>query len=268
MLAYLDALLGGGCPFGVRLDRRRLVESVTLHLFPLMNPGGAKRFSRHFPDSWHGTWIPDWTAANRERFFAEANQPCHFFFGTHVKRAPMRFTPDQIAQWAATGNVLGSSLTDDGLDMWFDWDDTHGRETAAIKEALSALRPEWVADFHNFMYPTEAFTPTEFPTGAFAEDEIELARDIQAGWREQRLPFHDRAPRPYPKPAEKFYEDFWLHQLGARTLIVEFNGGMLATEGAEYEPAPDLRALTRRESLASAFIAARILIDRLAVGAG
>lgn len=68
-----------------------------------------------------------------------------------MKKAPMRFTSDQIAQWEQTGNVLGSSLTDDGLDMWFDWDDTHGRETKALKKIIEA------ADFHNFMYPTISF---------------------------------------------------------------------------------------------------------------
>ncbi|MGH9830523.1 MAG: hypothetical protein ACREDR_45535, partial [Blastocatellia bacterium] len=94
--------------------------------------------------------------------------------------------------------------------------------------------------------------------------ERDLALAIQTSWRAQKLQFHDRSLRPYPKPAEKYYEDYWLHQLGARTLIIEFNGGMLATEGAEYESVPGERALTRRESLASVFFAARTLVDRLA----
>ncbi len=264
MLAFLDALLSGATPFGAALDRGWLMDAVTLHVFPLINPGGAERFSRRFPDSWHGTWMPDWTPVNKEKFFAEANEPCRFFYGTYVKKPPMRFTPDQTAQWEKTGNLLGSSLTDDGLDMWFDWDDTHGRETRAVKDVLSALRPHWVADFHNFMYPTEVFAPTPYSKGDLARQELGLARAIQAAWREQKLAFHDRPPRPYPQPAAEYYEDCWLHQLGARTLIIEFNGGMLATEGAEYEPAPGERPLTRRESLASAFFAARTLVDQLA----
>jgi hypothetical protein len=71
----------------------------------------------HFPDSWHGTWLKGWTEANRRRFFAEGNEPLHFFYGTWVKKPPMRFTPGQIAQWQAAGHVLGSSLSDSGLDM-------------------------------------------------------------------------------------------------------------------------------------------------------
>lgn len=262
VLAYLDALLNGTKPFGAQLSPERILESVTLHVFPMCNPGGAQRFSEHFPDSWHGTWIPEWTSENKEKFFAEGNEPNHFFYGTYVKKPPMRFTPEQIAEWEATGNLLGSSVTDDGLDMWFDWDDTHGRETRALKDVIEHVRPAVFADFHNFMYPTEVFAPTVYSTGALAQQETEFALALQHAWTAQKLQFHDRPPRPYTKPAEKYYEDYWVHQIGARVLIVEFNGGMLATEGAEYEPVPGQRALTRRESLASAFFAAHALVNR------
>lgn len=264
LLAYLDALATGDETFGVKLDNTRILDALTLHVFPMINPGGAQRLSLHFPDSWHGTWIPEWTDTNKEKFFAEGNEPGHFFYGTYVKKAPMRFTPDQIAQWEQTGNVLGSSLTDDGLDMWFDWDDTHGRETKALKKIIEAVQPYCVADFHNFMYPTEVFAPTAYSQDALAREESALALALQAAWRAQGLPHRDLTPRPYPKPKEKYYEDYWFHQLGARTLIVEFNGGMLATEGAEYDPKAHQRALTRRESLASVFFAAQALVDHLA----
>ena len=262
LLAYIDALLNASKPFGADVNAKQVLEKITLHVFPLVNPGGAQRFSEHFPDSWHGTWIPEWTAENKEKFFAEGNEPNHFFYGTYVKKAPMRFTPDQIAKWEATGNVLGSSVTDDGLDMWFDWDDTHGRQTLALKDILQQIRPAVFADFHNFMYPTEVFAPTVYSSGRLAQEETELALAMQRAWKAHKLQFHDRPPRPYTKPAEKYYEDYWVHQIGARTLIVEFNGGMLATEGAEYEPVPGQRALTRRESLASAFFAADALVNR------
>ena len=262
LLAYLDSLLNASKPFDAAVNAKQILEKITLHVFPLVNPGGAQRFSEHFPDSWHGTWIPEWTAENKDKFFAEGNEPNHFFYGTYVKKAPMRFTPDQIAKWEVTGNVLGSSVTDDGLDMWFDWDDTHGRQTLALKEVLQQIRPAVFADFHNFMYPTEVFAPTVYSTGALAQEETELALAMQRAWTARKLQFHDRPPRPYTKPAEKYYEDYWVHQIGARTLIVEFNGGMLATEGAEYEPVPGQRALTRRESLASAFFAADALVNR------
>ena len=262
VLAYLDALLNGTKSFDTQLDSDRIFEAVTLHVFPIANPGGAQRFSEHFPDSWHGTWIPEWTAENKERFFAEANEPNHFFYDSYVKKPPMRFTPNQIAEWEATGNILGSSLTDDGLDMWFDWDDTHGRETQALKEVLQRVRPAIFADFHNFMYPTEAFAPTAYSTGTLLQQEGDLGLELQHAWASHNLPFNDRPPRPYPKPEGSYYEDYWMHQLGARVLIVEFNGGMLASEGAEYEPNAGQRSLTRRESLASAFFAIRAIVDR------
>lgn len=264
LLAYLDALLNGSTPFGVSVDRERILKAITLHVIPLLNPGGALRFSQHFPDSWHGTWIPEWTEPNKTRFFAEGNEPMHFFYGTYVKKAPMRFTPEQIAQWEATGRTLGSSLTDQGLDMWFDWDDTRGAETRATKNLLESIRPYCVVDFHNFMYPTEVFAPTVYSQGGWAEEERTLALNLQETWRARKLLFHDRAPRPYAKPAEKYYEDYWLHQQGARTLIVEVNGGMLATEGAEYEPIPGARALTRRESLETVVTAVDALVEKIA----
>jgi hypothetical protein len=263
LLAYLDALLNSRAPFGIAVDRQKILSAATLHVIPLLNPGGAARFARHFPDAWHGTWIPQWTEANKLRFFAEGNEPLHFFYGTYVKKPPMRFTPEQIAEWEAAGNVLGSSLTDQGLDIWFDWDDTRGAETRAAKDLLESVRPYCVADFHNFMYPTEVFAPTIYSQGALAEEERGLASTLQMTWRARHLRFHDRPPRPYPKPAEKFYEDYWLHQLGARTLIIETNGGMLSTEGAEYEPVPGERTLTRRESLETVLAAATALVERL-----
>lgn len=264
LLAYLDALATGNEAFGIKLDRARILDQLTLHIFPMINPGGAQRLSLHFPDSWHGTWIPEWTDANKNSFFAEGNEPQHFFYGTYVKKAPMRFSPDQIVQWEQTGNMLGSSLTDDGLDMWFDWDETYGRETKALKKIIEAIRPYCVADFHNFMYPTEVFAPTAYSEGTLAQEETALARALQSAWQQHKLPYNERASRSYPKPDKKYYEDYWFHQLGARTLIVEFNGGMLATEGAEYDPRTNQRALTRRESLASVFFAAQALVDHLA----
>lgn len=264
LLALLDSLLSDARPFGQALDRERLLSRLTLHVFPMINPGGAERLALHFPDSWHGTWIGDWTDANKTRFFAEANEPNHFLYGTYVKKAPMRFTPEQIAAWRATGHLLGSSLTDQGLDMWFDWDDTQGAETQALKRVLSAVRPYCVLDLHNFMFPTEVFAPTVYSQGDWAAEETALATAMQQAWRAHNLLFHDRPPRPYPKPVENYYEDNWFHRLGARTLIAEFNGGMLATEGAEYEPIPGMRALTRRESLHSAFAGAAALLQHLA----
>jgi hypothetical protein len=267
VLAYIDALLNASAPFGLSVEREKILKAVTLHVIPLLNPGGAERFSRHFPDSWHGTWLPEWTEANKTKFFAEGNEPMHFFYGTYVKKPPMRFTPDQIAQWEATGRVLGSSLTDQGLDMWFDWDDTHGTETRATKNLLEAVRPYCVVDFHNFMFPTEVFAPTVYSQGGWAEEERALALALQETWRTRKLLFHDRAPRPYPKPAEKYYEDYWFHQLSARTLIVETNGGMLSTEGAEYEPVPGERALSRRESLETVVTAVDTLVKQIAAKA-
>jgi hypothetical protein len=98
----------------------------------------------------------------------------------------------------------------------------------------------------------------------WAEEERTLALNLQETWRARKLLFHDRAPRPYAQPAEKYYEDYWLHQQGARTLIVEVNGGMLATEGAEYEPIPGARALTRRESLETVVTAVDALAKQIA----
>jgi hypothetical protein len=265
LLAYLDALLNSTAPFGISVDKEKILRAITLHVIPLLNPGGAQRFAQHFPDSWHGTWLPDWTEANKTKFYAEGNEPLHFFYGTYVKQPPMRFTPEQIAQWEATGQVLGSSLTDQGLDMWFDWDDTQGTETRATKSLLESLRPYCVVDFHNFMFPTEAFAPTVYSQGDLAEEERALALALLETWRTRKLPFHDRPPRPYPKPAEKYYEDYWFHQLGARAMIVEVNGGMLATAGAEYEPVPGERALTRRESLETVAAAVDTLVKRVAL---
>jgi Zinc carboxypeptidase len=263
LLAYLDSLLNRTAPFGTASDPA-ILKAATLCAIPLLNPGGAQRFSVHFPDSWHGTWLKGWTEANQQRFFAEGNEPLHFFYGTWVKKPPMRFTPEQIAEWEATGHVLGSSLTDGGLDMWFDWDETHGAETEAVKDLLHKFRPDVIADFHNFMFPTEVFAPTVYSPGALAEKERSLAVAAQEAWRTRRLPFHDRPPRPYPKPAEKYYEDYWFHQLGAATLIFEINGGLLATEGTEYEATRGERPLTRRESLESAWGAVEALVRRAA----
>ncbi|MGH9725183.1 MAG: hypothetical protein ACRD41_08970, partial [Candidatus Acidiferrales bacterium] len=142
--------------------------------------------------------------------------------------------------------------------------DTKGRETAALKQKLEELQPACITDFHNFMYPTEVFAPTVYSPGKLQEQEKSLALAIQSAWRGAGLHFRDRAPRPYPKPTERYYEDAWFHGLGAQCLIIEFNGGMLATEGAEYEPDPNQRSLTRRESMESVYLAAKALLEQFA----
>ncbi|MGH9405595.1 MAG: M14 family zinc carboxypeptidase [Terriglobia bacterium] len=263
LLSYLDALINGTRPFGFEVDPEKTLEGVTLCVIPLMNPGGAERFSWHYPGCWHGTWLRRWDAAEQMKFFAEANEPEHFLYGSYVKKAPMRFTPDQIARWESTGNVIGSSLTDAGLDMWFDWDESYGPETRGTKALFEAVKPQTIVDFHNFMYPTEVFAPTVYSRGAPAAEERALAEGIQQAWRHRSILFHDRPPRPYPKPAEKYYEDYWFHGLGARCLIIEENGGELSTAGAEYEPTPGARPLTRRESLATVFVAADAIVNHI-----
>jgi hypothetical protein len=264
LLAYLDAVLNGSRPFGLEVERQEFLRRLTLYIVPLMNPGGTQRFSEHFPDAWHGTWLRGWTEPNKTRFFAEGNEPLHFFYGTYIKKPPMRFTAEQIAKWEATGNVLGSSLTDAGLDMWFDWAHTHGVETHGVKALLAEVHPHCIVDFHNFMFPTEVFAPTVYSRGTVAAEEQALARAVQKSWRGRKLLFHDRPPRPYPKPTEKYYEDYWFHEQGARALIIEINGGMLATEGAEYEPTLGERPLTRRESLETVVAAVDALAREVA----
>jgi hypothetical protein len=103
LLAQLDPLLNPNAPFGISVGREKTLEAITLHLIPLLNPRGAQRFAQYFPDSWHGTWLPDWSEANKRKFFAEGNEPVHFFYGTYVRQPPIRFTSEQIAQWEATG---------------------------------------------------------------------------------------------------------------------------------------------------------------------
>ena len=265
-LALADALLSGRGPDGADLRplRQAILEKQTVCLVPLMNPDAAARFARHFPDCWHGTWYKTWEEA-KELFLAEGNEPQGHFTGSNWKKPPMYFTPAQVAEWTAGGHELGSSLTAAGVDIWFDWESFRAVETHAVRDLLDRFRPHAVVDIHNFMFPTEVFAPTVYSSAARAERETALALAMEAALDRARLPRARNRPRPYPKDALPIYEDHYFHhRLGACTLIAEVNGGLLATEGKEYQKELEgQRPLSRAESIESTY---RMLLALLEEG--
>lgn len=166
---------------------RDILENFTLYMLPIMNPDGAERFSRQVKDS----FLADQFSFNRED--SEKYRMIHSEPLITLKkgyRAP-HFTDEEMDAWRRTGRPVGSLFTEDGVELWIDWEHDRAPQTRALKRLMQKAKPYLFVDVHQWEGLTEILAPAELDEkkmdlhkylGSLLYDSLEAAS----------IPFHPR----------------------------------------------------------------------------
>ena len=135
-------------------EAAEILEGLTLHLFPLMNPDGARRFGSQIPESFPGTHLR-YCQEDSDRYRVIQCEP-----GLYLdKPRPCHFSAEDMAIWRKTGKPIGSMFTEDGVELWQDWEHDKAPQTRALKEQMRSFPPELFVDIHAWQCPTSVMIP-------------------------------------------------------------------------------------------------------------
>ena len=170
LTALMEGLATGTVPGSGRPypDAANLLDRLTLHLFPLTNVDGARRFAAQVPDSFPGTFFK-YCKEDSDRYRAIHSEPGDFL--KHER--PPHFSDEEMARWRKTGRPIGSLFTEDGVEMWLDWKYEKSPQVRALKRAMHESPPVLFVDVHAWEGITSLL--------AARADEKEMDREKQLG---------------------------------------------------------------------------------------
>ena len=164
LTALMDGLAGGVSPDGDEPfpKAEAILNEMTLHVFPLVNPSAAERYSSQIEDSYIGAVAAEARSQGRfEEWLHEAYEPVLHEPGLMLnKRRPPFFTAEEMEAWAASGKILGTLFTEDGVELWKDWVNERAPQTRALKQYIRDCEPVLLVDVHNDSPPTRICPPT------------------------------------------------------------------------------------------------------------
>ena len=131
-----------------------ILEAMTLHIFPVMNPDGAHRFASQVPESFPGSYFT-YGQEDSDRYRQVHSEPGL----TLNNNRPPHYTPEEMATWRQTGKPIGSLFTEDGVELWMDWDHDKAPQTRALKEQMREFPPSLFVDVHAWESPTQILMP-------------------------------------------------------------------------------------------------------------
>lgn len=164
LTALLEGLAVGkspdrGDPFP---QARDILDRLTLHVFPMVNPSAAERYSSRIPDSYIGGLAAEARRQGRfEEWLHEGYEAVLHEPGLLLKkRRPPFFTEQELQALAESGKVMGTLFTEDGVELWKDWVNERAPQTRALKRYLEERRPILMVDVHNDSPPTRICPPS------------------------------------------------------------------------------------------------------------
>lgn len=140
-----------GTPFN---EAHEILERLRLHIFPLLNPDAAARASRQIRNS----YLPSQFRYSQEdfaKYMAIRNEPSL----TLKKERPSHFLPEELEVWRNTGKPMGTLYTEDGVEIWMDWDYERAPQTKAIRKLMYLSKPCLFIDVHSWEEPTMLWMP-------------------------------------------------------------------------------------------------------------
>jgi len=134
----------------------KILKHFTLHIFPLMNPDGAERFSRQVKNSFPAAQF-SYSQKDTERYRVILSEPGI----TLGKGRPPHFSNEDLEVWRKTGKPIGSLYTEDGVELWLDWEYEKAPQTRALKRLMYESRPYLFVDIHAHEGLTTLMVPAE-----------------------------------------------------------------------------------------------------------
>jgi hypothetical protein len=163
-----------------------ILDSLTLHLFPLMNPDAADRMSKQVKDSFPADQFI-YSKEDSDKYRLIHSEP-----GLTLNNdRPPHYTPEEMEIWRQTGKPIGTLFTEDGVELWMDWHYNKAPQTKAIKKLMYASPPYLFVDIHG----QEAASGLAMPAGLSDEGMTRhrrLGNLLYEALEEVSLPFYPR----------------------------------------------------------------------------
>ena len=207
---------------------KTILERAKLHMIPIMNPDGARRFAEQVPDSFPATFFK-YCQEDSNRYRAIHSEP-----GDYVKHdRPPHFSEEEMARWRQTGRPIGSLFTEDGVELWIDWMHEKSPQVRAVKEQMRAARPDLFIDIHAWETGTSLLAGT-------SGDEAALRREMELGAR--LCDALERAGLPVRREISTLDGDdcspVWVHKnFGCPAYLYEVHNGYLWFNPDDKDPA-------------------------------
>ena len=243
------------------------LEKQTLYFIPLLNVDGATRFAEDVPNCWmHNRF--DTTVWDE---FSRCIREPMITYGLQ-RGAPgfNRLTDDQLRDWTEKRKErLGWLFSDQGVDLWEDWQEFAAPETRALRDFLTALRPHCVLELHSHEIPSRIYVPLPSAHGEAARVQMEYGEEMMTQLQEAGLPCSKHSTRTYAYK-EHFQEFPDYVYLTHRCLVLwgEVSVGFLPDRGRVLmrdEPLnrrdADARTPTQEEIIRTVWVWLRALVE-------
>jgi len=181
-LAFVWSLFAGRGLDGE--DMSDLAEEVarrqTVWVLPLCSPDIAARQYKRFPEGFFPNAIGSKTKEDRLEYVRVMNDPHERYPGQFGAGRDHGFTPEQVAEWLSENEYLGQRWSDQGLDVWVDFEPFDSPEARAARDFMLAVRPDCVMEYHGHEGATFVTAPTPLAAPGKAARQGEFGRRMVA----------------------------------------------------------------------------------------
>jgi len=158
LVALMEGLANSKVPGSEKTFRQaeKILDQLTINIFPMLNPDGARRYASQIPNSYPAS-VLKYCRADYEKY-----QKILFEPGITLNNPrPSYFSSEEIKILHRIGKPMGTTYTEDGVELWMDWINERAAQTKALKKLMSASKPVLLVDIHAHEHLTTIFTPTE-----------------------------------------------------------------------------------------------------------
>ncbi|MCC7353112.1 MAG: hypothetical protein IT330_05080 [Anaerolineae bacterium] len=239
----------------------------TLYFVPLVNVDGAARFAEDVPNC----WIPNrFHTTVWEELSQCINEPMMTFGLKRGAPGFNRLTEEQVREWTEVrGRRLGWLFTDQGVDLWEDWQKFDAPETRALRDFLFQIRPHCVLELHGHERPSRIYVPIPSARGEAARLQMLYGEEMMTQLEESGLPCSRHSVRTYQyKEYFQEFPDFVNLNLGCLSLFGETCCGLMPDrlrESARTDPLnrrdADSRTPTQEEIIRTVWVWLKALVE-------
>lgn len=156
LAAFMEGLAEARVPASSQSfsEAHEILNNFTLHMFPLMNPDGADRMSKQIQDSFPASQFA-YSKEDSDKYKLIHSEPGL----TLNNNRPPHYLPEEMEIWRKTGKPIGTLFTEDGVELWMDWQYEKAPQTKAIKRLVHAWPPSLFVDIHAWETSTELLMP-------------------------------------------------------------------------------------------------------------
>lgn len=189
----------------------------SIYLIPILNVDGVARFVKQVPNCW---LAGAYDVAGWDAYVAGIREPMLTYGLTRGSPGFNKLTEQQLKTWTEEyGQPLGWLFTDQGVDLWEDWEKFDAPETRALRDFLVNIQPRCLFNLHNHEIPTNMFVPIPSAQGQAARIQVEYGEGMMTQLIEAGVPcsLHSTRTYDYKEHFQQFPDRFYL---GHRCLVL------------------------------------------------